>query len=92
MKIFSNYGDFYIFDKRTDNFSVSNANLRGKFNFLAGSARRNNLLLHDVALSVARVAHGDLSDELARINRIYPRNDRFADSRTDFFAVSFFFR
>ena len=61
-------GDFYIFNKRISNFSFAAYDLCVKFNFLADSAGRNNLLLHDVALSVSRVTNGDLFNELARVD------------------------
>lgn len=66
LRLRGRHGDFYIFDERTNNFSVANANLRGKFNFLADTAGRGDLLLYDVALPVAGVAYGDISNELAR--------------------------
>ena len=80
------HGDFYIFSERDDNFTFAADNLRGELIFLADTANRADLLLHDVALSIAGVFDGDLSDELARSRRIYPRNDRFADCRADFIA------
>lgn len=61
-------GDFYIFDERTDNFSVTAYNLRVKFNFLSDTAYRTDLLLHDVALSIAGITDGYISNELARID------------------------
>ena len=85
------HGDFYFFDKRADNFPCAADNLPAESDFLADSARRNNLLLHDVALPVARVADGNLFNKLARIDRISPRNDRFSDNRADFFADWIFF-
>lgn len=79
-------GDFYIFDELADNFSVANDYLRAKFDILADTAGRTDLLLHDVALSVAGVANGTLFDELARIARIYPRDDRNSAHDRNFFA------
>ena len=79
-------GDFYIFDELADNFSVANDDLRAKFDILADTAGRTDLLLHDVALSVAGVANGTLFDELARIARIYPRDDRNSANYRNFFA------
>ena len=60
------HGDFYFFVRRADSFSFAADDLRVEFIFLDGSARRTDLLLHDVALSVAGVADGGLHDELAR--------------------------
>ena len=69
------HGNFYIFGERDGNFAISADNLRVEFIFLANSAGRVDLLLHDVALFIAGVAHGDLFNELARGRRIFTRND-----------------
>lgn len=66
LRLRGRHGDFYIFDERTDNFSVVADNLCVEFNFLADTACRTDLLLYDVALPVAGVAYGDISNELAR--------------------------
>ena len=84
-------GDFYFFDKRDDNFPFAADNLRFEFIFPDNSAGRADLLLHDVALFIAGVAHGDLLDELARGGRIYPRNDWFTDCCADFIFNWIFF-
>lgn len=77
-------GDFYIFSLCNRNFAISADNLRSKLNFFADTADRADLLLYDVALSVAGVADGDLFNELARSGRIYPRDDWIADCRANF--------
>ncbi len=68
-------GDFYIFSLCNRNFAISGDNLRAEPIFFANSASWADLLLYDVALSVAGVAYGDLFDELARSGRIFTRND-----------------
>ena len=70
------HGDFYFFIERDDTFTLAADNLRFEFIFFADTACRIDLLLHDVALFIAGVAHGDLFDELARGMRIFTRHDR----------------
>ena len=79
-------GDFYIFGKRNGNFTFADNKLRAEFIFFADPAGRADLLLHDVALFISGVAHGDLPDELARGRRIFTRNDRTTDFGGNFFA------
>ena len=72
----SRHGDFYIFSKRDGDFTFAADNLHVEFIFLANTANRADILLHDVALFIAGVTYGDLSDELARGKRIFTRHDR----------------
>ena len=73
LRLRGRYGDFYIFDKHIsfiDEFKKNSArvnrNVYFEFNILADTASRGDLLLHDVALSIAGVAYGNISNELAR--------------------------
>ena len=66
LRFCSRDGYFYIFGERDGNFTFAADNLRLEFVFLIRAANRADLLLSDVALFIAGVAYGNLSDELAR--------------------------
>ena len=69
----------------------SNNFVRAEFFLPRDTVRSGGLLLHVLALPVARVAHGTLSDELARKHRFYSvehRDFRHADNfRGDIFSA-----
>ena len=80
-------GDFYIFGERDDTFALAADNLRFEPIFFADTADWADILLHDVALFIASVTYGDLSDELAWGDWIYSGDDRVSYSRADFFIA-----